>query len=348
MFAIKPPPAAPTYSAGAKIPPKKPNPIQSDVIKTLPIKIINRNIISYWLAKILFISFVPSPSISGTNSPIDPQINAAKSIWYDGDNLVAFEVFPPKRILNIKNIASAPNIGEQINTIGTISISGGASEIIFKPKVSLKTPDPIVEAVIEEIAIAPPALKEKCLSTASWANTSPAIGALKPAEIAAATPQPINIPGGNLFDVKFSKNVATVAPKCTKGPYWPTEAPPLAETNAVSVDPNPRLTSIELLDWCAAKIASGGPCHLVILKTFLIKIIIIAATKSDIIGENDNTMESENKVFRKFVAAATPFTKRLETIPSVHPTLKPIKRSANKSIAKFLTFIKIITILKSG
>ena len=75
------------------------------------------------------------------------------------------------------------------------------------------------EAVIEEIAIAPPALREKCLSTASWAKTSPAIGALKPAEIAAATPQPINIPGGNLFDVKFSKNVATVAPKCTKGPY---------------------------------------------------------------------------------------------------------------------------------
>ena len=64
--------------------------------------------------------------------------------------------------------------------------------------------------------------------------------------------------------------------------------------------------------------------------------------------ENDDTMESENKAFRKFVAAATPFTKRLETTPSVHPTLKPIKRSANKSIAKFLTFIKIITILKSG
>ena len=58
-------------------------------------------------------------------------------------------------------------------------------------------------------------------------------------------------------------------------------------------------------------------------------------------------MESENKISLKFVTEATPFTKRLETIPSVHPTLKPIKRSANKSIAKFLTFIKIITILNS-
>ena len=76
--------------------------------------------------------------------------------------------------------------------------------------------------------------------------------------------------------------------------------------------------------------------------------IIIAAIKSDITGENDDRMESENKVFLKLVAEATPFTKRLETIPRVHPTLNPIKRSANKSIAKFLTFKKITTILKSG
>ena len=77
------------------------------------------------------------------------------------------------------------------------------------------------------------------------------------------------------------------------------------------------------------------------------KIITTAAIKSDITGVNDDRMESENKVLLKFVAEDTPFTKRLETIPRVHPTLKPIKRSANKSIAKFLTFIKIITIPKS-
>ena len=77
-------------------------------------------------------------------------------------------------------------------------------------------------------------------------------------------------------------------------------------------------------------------------------IIITAATKSDITGVNDDRIESENKVLLKFVAEATPFTKRLETIPRVHPTLKPIKRSANKSIAKFLTLKKIITILKSS
>ena len=37
------------------------------------------------------------------------------------------------------------------------------------------------------------ALKEKCLKIASWAKIIPPIGELKPAEIAAATPQPINI-----------------------------------------------------------------------------------------------------------------------------------------------------------
>ena len=95
----------------------------------------------------------------------------------------------------------------------------GAFATILRLRVSLKTPVPTVEAVIEDIAIAPPALKEKCLKIASCAKTKPAIGALKPADIAAATPQPINIPGGSLFEVKLSKNVAIVAPKCTRGPY---------------------------------------------------------------------------------------------------------------------------------
>ena len=130
-----------------------------------------------------------------------------------------FAVFPPRRMPNIKRTASKPKAGEQIKTIGVISERLGAFATIFRPRVSLKTPVPTVDAVIEDIAIAPPALKEKCLKIASCAKTKPAIGALKPADIAAATPQPIKIPGGSLFDVKLSKNVATVAPKCTRGPY---------------------------------------------------------------------------------------------------------------------------------
>ena len=37
--------------------------------------------------------------------------------------------------------------------------------------------------------------------------------------------------------------VDKVEPKWTNGPYCPTEAPPLAEINAASVDPRPRRTS---------------------------------------------------------------------------------------------------------
>ena len=53
-------------------------------------------------------------------------------------------------------------------------------------------------------AIGAIALKEKCLNIASCANIIPPIGELKPAEMAAATPQPIKIsldkrPGTCLF-----------------------------------------------------------------------------------------------------------------------------------------------------
>ena len=69
--------------------------------------------------------------------------------------------------------------------------------------------------------------------------------------------------------VNFSKYEAKVAPKWTNGPYWPTEAPPLAEINAVKVEPIPFLISIEFLDWCEAKIESGGPWNLSILNNWI-------------------------------------------------------------------------------
>ena len=178
---------------------------------------ISKNINPYSSEKILFISFVPRPSISGKKIPIDQQINDAIIIKYDGFKPLNFAVFPPRRMPNIKRIASKPKAGEQIKTIGVISERLGAFATIFRPRVSLKTPVPTVDAVIEDIAIAPPALKEKCLKIASCAKTKPAIGALKPADIAAATPQPINIPGGSLLDVKFSKKTILVLSNKFKG-----------------------------------------------------------------------------------------------------------------------------------
>ena len=68
-------------------------------------------------------------------------------------------------------------------------------------------------------AIGAIALKEKWRNMASCAKIFPPIGELNPAEIAAATPHPINVsldinPGIALF-----KMFPIVPPRCTKGPY---------------------------------------------------------------------------------------------------------------------------------
>ena len=68
----------------------------------------------------------------------------------------------------------------------------------------------------------------------------PASGAPNPAEIAAATPLPIIMSCGILgMKLCLLINEDTVAPKCTKGPYMPTDAPPLIEINEARVDPKP-------------------------------------------------------------------------------------------------------------
>ena len=83
------------------------------------------------------------------------------------------------------------------------------------------------------------ALKEKCLKIASWAKIIPPIGELKPAEMAAATPQPMNTSFDNRPFILLLIKFPIVPPRCTKGPYWPTDAPPLAEIKAENVERNP-------------------------------------------------------------------------------------------------------------
>ena len=110
----------------------------------------------------------------------------------------------------------------------------------------------------------------------------------------------------------------------------------------MKVDPKPFLTSKELFVWCAAKIESGGPCQRSILKSFLIKIIKIAAIKREIIGANEDEKRSEDKWFLILVTKDTPLTNKLETIPNVQPTLKPIKSSEKRSTNKFFNLLKIV------
>ena len=81
----------------------------------------------------------------------------------------------------------------------------------------------------------------------------PAIGALKTDDIAAATPAPIIISCGILgINFLLLRNVAQVAPKCTNGPYIPTEAPPLIEKKQAIVERKPAFISSVPPFWCAA------------------------------------------------------------------------------------------------
>lgn len=60
----------------------------------------------------------------------------------------------------------------------------------------------------------------------------PAIGALKPAEIAAATPQPIKISLLRLSLLQRLENITPIVPpRWTIGPYWPRDAPPANDIN---------------------------------------------------------------------------------------------------------------------
>jgi hypothetical protein len=99
-------------------------------------------------------------------------------------------------------------------------------------------------ALMEAIKMGAIALREKCLRIASWAKMTPARGALKPAEIAAATPQPIKM-SGVIFRLKyFLINKPMVEPNWTRGPYWPTEPPPLITIKAARVELKPFLLSL--------------------------------------------------------------------------------------------------------
>ena len=109
---------------------------------------------------------------------------------------------------------------------------------------------------------------------ASCANIIPPIGELKPADIAAATPHPINISFDKSPPILLFIKFPIVPPKWTNGPYWPTDAPPLADTKAEKVDKKPVLVSSWLLGLWALKITSAGPWYLVISRTFFTRMII--------------------------------------------------------------------------
>ena len=155
-------------------------------------------------------------------------------------------------IATMNKTAKRPKIGPATSAGGSIwprlMLTPDRSKIWAEPKkASLNHTDDTLAMAIGAIARI-----EKCLRTASCAKTIPAIGALNPAAMAPATPQPINMSVLSAPPVVCLRKLPIVAPKCTSGPYWPTDAPPLAEMKAARVDPKPDFTSSSLSLRCAA------------------------------------------------------------------------------------------------
>ena len=121
--------------------------------------------------------------------------------------------------MRIKTIATIAAIGPINVKLGNTSlISNGICSKSNEGLIKLIS-EAAKLAAIDEIAKAVTAFIEKCLNTVSWAKIIPAKGAPKPAEIAAATPQPIIMSWGILGTKdNLLKNAETVAPKCTNGP----------------------------------------------------------------------------------------------------------------------------------
>ena len=67
----------------------------------------------------------------------------------------------------------------------------------------------------------------------------------------------------------------------------------------------------------------------------------MAANKREIIGANEDGRMSVDKLFLKSVIKDTPFTNKFETMPSVHPTLSPIRSNENRSTTRFLILMVI-------
>ena len=67
----------------------------------------------------------------------------------------------------------------------------------------------------------------------------------------------------------------------------------------------------------------------------------MAANKREIIGANEDESISNDKLFLKSVIKDTPFTNKFETMPSVHPTLSPIRSNEKRSINRFLILVVI-------
>ncbi len=228
------------------------------------------------LAKSIML-WVPNPITSGKILPmaLSPKIAMPNDNPLETSNF--FDSHEKRKTDCIKTIDTKPKNGPTTSDTKIIGsklmfeyVCGNSGELSHKKLL-------IPYAVPDASAIGANALTDMWRNIASCANKIPANGALNPAEIAAATPPPKTISVEILSLKRDFIKAPRVAPKCTKGPYCPTDAPPAAEINATIVLDIPVFTSNSLSTRCAANIVSAGPCHDLIPSKFLTVVIKIAA-----------------------------------------------------------------------
>ena len=172
----------------------------------------------------------------------------------------------------------------------------------------------------------------------------PPIGELKPAEIAAATPHPIKMSFDNSLGTFLFMRFPIVPPRCTNGPYCPTDAPPLAEMKAENVDKKPVLASSSLVGLCALKITSAGPWYREIFNILFTNNIVIAAKNKKAMGvklKQKVDISSKHLLFNTLKSDIffTPITKETETIETILPVRVPKIITCKIKLKIFKTWI---------
>ena len=273
--------------------------------------------------------------------PTKPVIPAARNTSRAGDQPLVAANRRLLRTQTMKTTATRPKTGPSTSAAG--STIPRSSAMLAKssngaaPKICCENHDELMLAT----AIGAMARIEKCRNMASCANTTPAIGALKPAAIAPATPHPMNTSVVSMPPVSARNALPMVAPKWTSGPYWPTDAPPPAEISAANVEPNPERISSSLSVRWAAKILSAGPCQRVMpnsLRTCRIRKAASNRQISGIIAASTGSRPSHaaSCVSRSDVSQTTPATKPFETRDITSPNPSPTTIPA----ASWISFVR--------
>ena len=177
---------APRNNAGENTPPTSPRPMQMTVAASLAINMTAASAASFSPANRSFTDWVPKPTASGTSMPMTAMSVAANNS-IARSLLRAFAQAAVRNSERIKTMANTAAHAPRPSTTGIRPQSVGLAVTEYGDTLS-KNSGVTAAATIADTVMGATARTAKCRRTASDTRTTAAIGAPKPAEIAAATP----------------------------------------------------------------------------------------------------------------------------------------------------------------